>query len=235
MATADLNGDSAEDVVILGQNPNSLTIFLAAPSLAPTIYTFLKQYLFTDNIGMPSDLVIADFDGDKNGCLDVAVIIDLPLNSPLALQLWTNPPLGNGCEGTLTEHLGNFRVVPKNSPTFAGGVVAIAAADLDGDKKIDIVIAGNKQPNNMVSEAYLSVLLNEGSDKVTNDGVGWFRPLAAPDESSSKVEGKFPYPLPSNPSRVRLGDLNGDKKIDIAATIEDMGGKGSVMMLYSAP
>jgi hypothetical protein len=72
--------------------------------------------------------------------------------------------------------------------TTSGAYGGIAAADVNGDGKPDLIV-----PVTFANQ--LSVLLNKGN--------GSFEPFAT-------------YPLPENPEAVAVGDFNNDKKIDVA-------------------
>jgi len=120
----------------------------------------------------PMSIVVADFNGDGN--LDIA-IANRTSNDISVL-------LGKGN--------GTFNAQVKYSAGAGTDPVAIAAADLNGDGKPDLVVAdsGNKS---------VSVLINSGT--------GTF---------AAAVE----YKVGNSPSGIAAGDLNGDGIADIAVT-----------------
>ena len=120
----------------------------------------------------PMSIVVADFNGDGN--LDIA-IANRTSNDISVL-------LGKGN--------GTFNPQVKYSAGAGTDPIAIAAADLNGDGKPDLVVAdsGNKS---------ISVLINSGT--------GTF---------GAAVE----YKVGNSPSAIAAGDLNGDGIADIAVT-----------------
>jgi hypothetical protein len=128
----------------------------------------------TDAAALGTQFVAGDFNGD--GILDLAVCnFDLTGSTVSIL-------LGNG-DGTF---------VPQASYALNLYVGQIAAADFNGDGKLDLAILDS---NN--SSASLSILLGNGD--------GTFKP-------------KTDYPGGVSPLAIALGDYNGDGRLDIAVT-----------------
>jgi len=132
---------------------------------------------------------VGDFNGDGN--LDLAVTgagVTGPQDNELTVLL------GNG-DGTFTA---------ANNSTFATGAgpQAIAVADLNGDGKLDLIIANSQG-------ASLTILLGNGD--------GTFTPAAG----SPITVGNAPY-------AVAVADLNGDGKLDLAIANN---GDGTVSVL----
>jgi uncharacterized protein (DUF2141 family) len=132
---------------------------------------------------------VGDFNGD--GKLDLAVTgagVTGPQDNELTILL------GNG-DGTFTA---------ASNSTFATGAApqAIAVADLNGDGKLDLIIANSQG-------ASLTILLGNGD--------GTFTPAAG----SPITVGNAPY-------AVAVADLNGDGKLDLAIANN---GDGTVSVL----
>jgi hypothetical protein len=96
----------------------------------------------------------------------------------------------------LNEGNGSFR--PKRDYRTGRGPNSVAMGDLNGDRKLDLATANMYQPAN--SKAYTaSVLLNRGG--------GRFR---APRD----------YRTGDNPEAIGIGDVNGDRKLDLVTANE---------------
>jgi hypothetical protein len=178
VVAGDFNNDSKIDFVATAFNANNLRYFagngdgsFAAPSA-----------LSSRNIVNPRFLASADFSGDGKpdlllGYPDIATII-----------------LGNG-DGTF--QLNNIPYlltpVPINPLPTTAGPPAVAVADMDGDGKIDAIVADSASNS-------VNVFLNDGTGKF---------PQPAPDFSAS---------FPAAYNQLQIADLNGDGLPDIIAT-----------------
>ena len=140
IAVGDLDGDGRPDVVSANTQGSSLTVYRNVSTGGPlSRASFVTSTISTDV--RPSDLVIADLDGD--GKQDIAVVYYS--GSAQKVSIFRN-----------TGSVGN--------PTFASGVNSIdafvshsiAACDLDGDGKPELVV-GN------VYSSWVSVLRNTSS------------------------------------------------------------------------
>ncbi len=161
---ADLNGDGITDSVAFLRNQVAVILYNADETTRPrTLYTAILN---------PLTLIAADFNGD--GKLDLAVGGD----SNRKDGNWLAILLGNG-DGTFQD---------AKTMNAGNGVARLAAADLNGDGKMDIVAA------NPYSDK-ISVLLGNG------DGT-----FAAP----------VAYAAPSYPSAMVSIDLNNDRRPDVA-------------------
>ncbi len=174
--TADFNGDGIPDLVLLGDDTISVLLgngdgtFTAAPS---------------PSNDLPGAIAVGDFNGDGIPDLAVAPAFDEGNSEVL---------LGNG-DGTFTIANGSFG---NGNGTVASN--SIAAADFNGDGKLDLVEACasiNEQPCNL-----LLILFGNGDGTFTQ-----------PFMQSSFA----PLPFFGSQSMV-VGDFNGDGQPDLAVT-----------------
>ncbi len=132
MTTADLNGDSKADLVVVNDNGDSLSVLLGNGDLSFQAATALNLSSFS----MPEGAVVADFNND--GIPDIA--------SSASLQDKVSVFLGQGN--------GNFAApvdfgVPTDSVPFG-----LATADFNKDQKPDLAVADVTDPGTV------SILLN---------------------------------------------------------------------------
>lgn len=206
------------------------TLLLTVPALASAASapTFAPQ-IQTPAGGGPEWFAVADFNGDTFSDFAVA---DVSSN-----QISTALGNGNGTFGSLTTY-------PASQPH------AVAAGDLNGDNKIDLVTADTSET--------LKVLLGNGTGTFVLQGATY--PIAGSGDHviladvnndlkldaivvhqlSSTVsillgngDGTFAtqqsYAAGGGPGQVSAGDLNGDNKLDLAIT--DNGSSGMVTLL----
>jgi len=171
LALGDFNNDTKLDVAVVNSSSQNITILLGDGQGG-----FGAPHSF--NAGGPQQVTTADFNGD--GKLDLAV------------TTFSNVKIlfGNGTGAFALDNSGTC-------PIPAGGI-GIAAGDLNGDSKPDLVIA------NLLG-GQIIVLLNDGSGHfcgvVPINGIG--------------------------PRYVTLSDLNGDAKLDIIGDTTVLLGNGS--------
>jgi FG-GAP-like repeat/Abnormal spindle-like microcephaly-assoc'd, ASPM-SPD-2-Hydin len=182
IATGDFNGDGKLDLAVVNRSDNTVSVYLGKPDgtfSLPVNYPTGPQ---------PSSVTIGDFNADGNldivvtneNCTTIPKIGGLDCGSASVSVL-----LGNG-DGTFQPH-----------QDFATGMrpLSVKAADLNGDGKLDLVVAGDLNGSNNS----VSVLLGNGDGTFQNH-----------------VD--YPSPSPSGgPTWVIVGDFNGDGKPDIAA------------------
>jgi hypothetical protein len=180
LAAVDVNGDGKLDLVMLDTNHN-VDVFLGNGG-----GTFQTPAVYAGGANSIA-LAVGDFTGD--GHPDIAV-----LNSPSSGNGSVNILLNNG-DGTFSVFASsaNAGITPS----------AIAAADLNGDGKADLVVSNKNGFSSIVS-----VLLSNG-------------------DGSFKVP--VTYGVQADPTAVALGDLNGDGKPDIA--VADFLGTGLDILL----
>jgi hypothetical protein len=176
---ADFNNDKNVDFLATAFNENSLRYFsgngdgsFSAPSP-----------LSSSDIFSPQFLASADFNGDGK--------LDLLVGSANIASI----VVGNG-DGTFQLNASQVFTLPL-PPAVSGPVVisppVVAAADMDGDGKMDAVTADSFTNS-------LNIFIN--------DGTGTF-PQSAPDFTAS---------LPAGSNQLQLADLNGDGLPDVIVT-----------------
>ncbi len=166
IATGDFNGDGKLDIAVANQNDNTVSVLLGGGGG------------FSNAPGSPfaagnQPYAIATGDFNRDGRLDLA-ITNVGNNTVTVL-------LGNG--------FGGFTPAPGSPFATGNWPTSIAAADLDGDGNVDLVIAYAKDNR-------IAILRGNGS--------GGFTPLSTAAPCSS-----FPYV-------VTVGDFNGDGMQDLA-------------------
>jgi len=180
----DLDGDGKLDVVLLNAASGTVSVLLnrgngalGPESVFPVDVTHIRDY-------SSGDLAIADFDGD--GAADLVV---------------TYQPVG---AVTLLRNTGNGRfdpprqllAQPVDSLSRSLWLQPVSAADLDGDGRPEILIAGDREGGSGERTGRLTVFRNLGG--------GNFGP---PED----------YAIGPYAASIVVGDLNDDGKTDIVA------------------
>jgi len=240
VAIGDLNGDGFEDLVTANNTAASISI-LFQNSVSP------GTFLTAKNLGVgahPTGIAIGDLNGD--GHLDIAVAdsgLSVLFQNPNAAGIFLSPmSLGVNCSSVgigdfnadvrldlvaTSPDAGNVSILLQStigsgnflSPlTVVAGFqpIDIAIADLNNDGFPDLAIANAGTPDNPAT-ASLSVLLNN----LNSPG----RFLAATN-----------YATGARSQSVAVGDLNGDRNVDVAvANAGGLGNAGSVSILLQNP
>ncbi len=177
IAVADFDHDGLQDVITANKLSNDLTVLLSvtAPGAAAPTFTALPPI---SNTGGPSAILAEDFNGD--GRTDIAVSEELLGVVNVRLNTTVTP-------GTATFN-GVGLVGAGTAP------VAMVAADLNGDGKIDIATA-NRDANS------ISILRNNCSP-------------ASIIPSFSNVSTLL-LPAGTSPQGIAAADMNGDGRMDL--------------------
>ncbi len=182
IAVTDLNDDGKLDVISAGVGSRGGAISVL---LGDGDGTF-KDYVAYGTGGTPT-MLLGDFNGDGVPDLAIAAQSCLSVHSQCLignLSLW----LGHG-DGSFPSG-GTSYPMPNNA-------TAVAAGDLNGDGRPDIVVGNQNGENNNT----LSVLINNGD--------GTFQP-------------RVDYEAGSGTTSVVVGDFNGDRLMDVAvANVSD--------------
>ncbi|HXJ90607.1 MAG TPA: VCBS repeat-containing protein [Candidatus Binatia bacterium] len=198
VAVADFDKDGHPDIAATNHCSGELEIFNGKAN-----GTFVPgPAIATDVSNMtPSDLVVGDFDGD--GYPDVAVINQ-------------NSEEGNSSVAViLNDGTGNFKpavTYPLSTISYQG----IAVGDLNGDKKLDIVV-----PYSYDASA-VALLLGVG------DGT-----FSQASDVAVGIPGVDPYCSTTGqlcPQMVTLADIDADGNTDIIATLRHGGGQDIVIL-----
>jgi hypothetical protein len=176
VTAADLNGDGLPDLIAANFNGNTVSVLLNTTASGAAIPSFATQHTFTTGRG-PASVTVADVNGDGKPDLIVA---NLNSNTVSVLLNTTAP-------GAATPSFATQK-------TFAvgGGPLAVAAADLNGDGKADLIVANG-------NDNTVSVLLN----------------TTAPGAATPSFAAQKTFAVGSGPIAVATADLNGDGKSDL--------------------
>jgi len=168
VVAADVNGDGKVDLISANAGDGTLTVMTNNGSGGFALETTLVVGNF------PLFVVAADVNGD--GKLDLISADFGSGGSGNTLTIWTNNGNGFGYNSTLT---------------VGSGPYAVAAADVNGDGKVDLISAN-------ANDGTLTVLTNNG-----HGGFGLYATLPVGASASSY------------PDSIAVADVNGDGKPDL--------------------
>jgi hypothetical protein len=175
---ADVNGDGRPDLIVANFNDNTVSVLLNTTPAGATTPSFAAQKTFAVGNG-PFAVAAADVNGDGRPDLVVANFTD----STVSVLLNTTVP-------------GSATAAFAPQQTFAVGAAdAVAAADVNGDGRPDLVVAGGST---------VSVLLNT---TVAGSATAAFAPQQT-------------FAVGPSPLSVAAADLNGDGRPDLAVANE---------------
>ncbi len=179
VAIGDIDGDGKPDIVAINQSDNTLSVFRNTASTDAIDATSFaaKEDFMTSNA--PVGVVVADFDGD--GKLDVAVANQ----ASNTVSVYHN----NSTAGLIDAS----SLAPRVDFATAGSPGGIAACDIDGDGKPEIVVTAT-------TDDVVSVLHNTTTVGVINTGSFSFHE---------------DYATGAGPNAVATADIDGDGKQDI--------------------
>jgi hypothetical protein len=198
VAVGDFNGDGKLDLAVANIGSNDVSVLLNTTAPGDSTPSFAGQVSFFSG-NEPFSVAVGDFNGD--GRLDLVV--------------------ANFASQTVSVFL-NTTAPGASTPTFAPrqtfstgrGPVSVAAGDLNGDGRSDLVVANS-------SDVFtVSALLN-----TTPPGAAI---------CSFAAQQRFDFNL-SSPSSVAVGDFNGDGKPDLAITDSGTPTKVSVVLNTTVP
>jgi hypothetical protein len=176
VAVADINGDGLPDLIVANISSNTVSVLLNTTTPGASTPSFATQATFVTG-NEPESIAVADINGD--GLPDLIV--------------------ANGSSHTVSVLL-NTTSPGASTPSFAGqqtfvvGLVpvSVAAADLNGDGKPDLIVAN--QIDNTVS-----VLLN----------------TTTPGSGTASFAAHHDFATGTLPNSVVVADVNGDGKPDV--------------------
>jgi len=179
VASADMNGDGKPDVVVVNLNDNTVSVFLNTTAVGSGTPTFATQQIFAAGT-RPAWVALADINAD--GKPDIVVTSQMDATVSVLLN---------------TTSTGAIVPTFAAQKTFATGVTpeGVASGDIDGDGKLDLVVAN-------YTDNSVSVLLN-----TTSGGA------AMPTFAAQQT-----FTVGLHPFSLSIADINGDGRADVLVT-----------------
>ena len=180
VAIGDLDGDGKPDLAVVNSASNTVSVFRnTSESGSMSIGSFTTKVDFSTG-AQPISVAIGDLDGDSKPDLVVANF------DSKSVSVYRNTSTSGSINATSFAAKVDF--------TTGEGSGSVAIGDLDGDGKLDLVVA-NRNLNT------LSVLHNRTSNGIIG---------------SSSFASKVDFGTGAEPFSVAIGDFNGDGKPDLA-------------------
>lgn len=196
VTAADINGDGRADLIVGNSQSNSISVLLNTTAAGAAQPSFAAQQTFASGT-FPTAVTSSDFNGDGRPDLVISCY-----NATAEVVLVNQTQVGSA-----TATFG-----PATSLAAGGKARAAAAADLNGDGAVDLVVANTQAGS-------LSVVLNT-------------TPL--PLSSNVNFPQQASFAIPSQSDSLKAADLNGDGRPDLVATSINQNGV-AVLMNTMAP
>jgi len=195
VAVADFNRDGRPDVAVVNTTSGTASVFLDTTTVGGSTPTFSTRVDLTTGIA-PISVAAGDLNGD--GSPDLAVA---NLNSNSVSILLNSTAAGAAAPA----------FAAKVDFSTGTGPAAIALGDLNGDGRLDVVVA------NLNSDT-ASVLLDE----------------TAPGAATPAFAAKVDFAAGDGPNGIALADINGDGKQDLAIANTNAGTASVLLGLTAA-
>ncbi|HEX2568383.1 MAG TPA: VCBS repeat-containing protein, partial [Polyangia bacterium] len=190
MISGDLDGDGFSDLVVAARDTNEVFTLLGRGG---TRFDPPVRASTDPAASLPTALALGDVNGD--GLLDLAVANEGSDN--VTVLLGQTDPIGQ-TGGQIQWSLGQGTSYPSGD-----GPSAVALADLDGDGRLDLIVAHANDNN-------FAVLYNRG-------------------DAANLFGGAVPYATGARPSALGTGDFDGDGRTDVAVAVAD----GAVNLFFN--
>lgn len=197
LAKADfLTGSSPLAISVGDLNNDGLSDLISANSSSGPNISVLRNISSSDNVNFASKV-----DFSTTAAPNSLAVHDLDGDGKL--DIVTVAPLSNAISVLRnTSTGGNISFAPKVDLTGVSNCTSIAVGDLNSDGKPDLILANNTNSNNNIS-----ILKNTSTSGLIS--------------FENKIDLAFGF---ANPKTVRLGDLDGDNKLDLIVTKENQFG-----------
>ncbi len=175
VAAADVNGDGRLDLLVANTNSSNISVLISTTAPGATVPTFAAQVTFAAGT-RPQSIAAADINGDGRPDL----LVGNQTSNNVSVLLNTAAP------GATTPSFTTQQTFP-----LAGNASAIAVADMNGDGRLDLLVANGA--------ATVSVLLN----------------TTAPGAAAPSFAAQQAFAPGNDPASVVASDLNGDGRPDL--------------------